>query len=236
MKRCSNPNCDSAFLYGEDKVVCPFCHEELVCNINNIPVHLHPADRIPRIELIRNQAEQFISENYGIMECHGRIVEIDHQELFNSKWLKLVNTILRGEPYQFAHQTIEYTIRVESFTDEYPAEVLDFCLYGNYLGRMQVGDEVEIKAKNLKHRRVVESIYNLTTNSAIKPGFQISAIIVRIVMMVITLMLMVLMFGIVWMVKSEMIVVLLTSVITAFIPIVIMIWMFWEIIKGVFRR
>ena len=236
MKRCSNPNCDSAFLYGEDKVVCPFCHEELVSNINNIPVYLHPADRIPRIELIRNQAEQFISEHYGIMECHGRIVEIDHQELFNSKWLKLVNTILRGEPYQFAHQTIEYTIRVESLTDEYPAEVLDFCLYGNYLGRMQVGDEVEIKAKNLKHRRVVESIYNLTTNSAIKPGFQISAIIVRIVMMVITLMLMVLMFGIVWMVKSGMIVVLLTSVITAFIPIVIMIWMFWEIIKGVFRR
>lgn len=38
---------------------------------------------------------------------------------------------------------------------------------------MQVGDEVQIKAKNLKHRRVVKSIYNRTTDTTVKPGFQI---------------------------------------------------------------
>ena len=160
MKRCSNPNCDSAFLYGEDKEVCPFCHSELVHNLDNAVIHLQPADRIPGLEPVRNQAAQFIHENLSTMECHGRIVEIDHQELFNSKRLKLINTIFRGEPYQFAHQTIEYTIRVESLSDDYPPEVRDFCLYGSYLGRMQVGDEVQIKAKNLKHRRIVKSIYN----------------------------------------------------------------------------
>lgn len=83
MKRCANPNCDFAFLYGDDKMVCPFCHSELVSNMEN--------------------AVQFIQEHLGTMECHGRIVEIDHQELFNSKRLKLINTIFRGEPYQFAH-------------------------------------------------------------------------------------------------------------------------------------
>ena len=236
MKRCSNPNCDSTFLYGEDKEVCTFCHSELVHNLDNAVIHLQPADRIPGLEPVRNQAVQFIHENLSTMECHGRIVEIDHQELFNSKRLKLINTIFRGEPYQFAHQTIEYTIRVESLSDDYPPEVRDFCLYGSYLGRMQVGDEVQIKAKNLKHRRIVKSIYNRTTDTIVKPGFQIPAILIRIPISILSILLIALMCSIVWMVESGAAAILLTGVLTALIPIIIMIWIFWEIIKGIFRR
>lgn len=236
MKKCSNPNCDSAFLYGEDKTVCPFCHSVLVHNIENTTVHLQPADRILVIEPVRDQAVQFIQEHFGTMECYGRIVEIDHQELFNSKRLKLINTIFRGEPYQFAHQTIEYTIRVESLTDNYPAEVRDFCMYGSYLGRIQVGDEVVIKAKNLKYRRMVKSIYNRTTDTVVKPGFQIPAILVRIPIAIFSLLLVAVMCSIVWMVESGAAAIVLIALLTALIPIVIMIWIFWEIIKGVFRR
>lgn len=237
MKRCSNPNCDSVFLYGEDKVVCPFCHSELVHNnMDNAAVHLQPADRIPGMEPMRNQEVQFIHEHLGTIECHGRIAEIDHQELFNSKRLKLINTIFRGEPYQFSYQTIEYTIRVESLTDEYPPEVRDFCLYGSYLGRMQVGDEVEIKAKNKKHHCVVKFIYNRTTDTNVKPGFQISALLIRISIAIIILILIALMCSIVWMVESGAAAVLLTAVLSALIPVVIMVWIFWKIIKGVFRR
>lgn len=236
MKRCSNPNCDSAFLYGEDKTVCPFCHSGLVHNIDNEALHLHPADRIPGLEPVRNQAVQFIYEHLGTMKCHGRIVEIDHQELFNSQRLKLINTIFRGEPYQFSHQTIEYTIRVESLTDNYPPEVKDFCMYGSYLGRVQVGDEVQIKAKNLKHRRVVKSVFNRTTDTIVKPGFQIPAILVRIPIAILSLILIALIYSIVWMVKSGAVAILLTTVLTALIPITIMVWIFREIIKGIFRR
>lgn len=60
---------------------------------------------------------------------------------------KLFNALVRGEPYQFAHQTLEYTVRVEPITDGVPSEVTDFCLYGNCLGRIQIGDEVRIRAK-----------------------------------------------------------------------------------------
>lgn len=236
MKRCSNPNCDSAFLYGDDKTVCPFCHSTLVHNIENAVVHLQPADRLPEMEPIQEQVVQFINERLGTIECHGRIVEIDHQELFNSKRLKLINTIFRGEPYQFAHQTIEYTIRVESLTDDYPAEVRDFCMYGSYLGRMQVGDEVRIRAKNLKHRRVVKAIYNQTTDTVVKPGFQIPAIFIRIPIVMLSLLLIGIMCSIVWMVESGAAAILLTALFTALVPVVVMIWIFWEIIKGVFRR
>lgn len=235
MKKCSNPNCNSAFLYGEDKTVCPFCHSVLIHNNEEAAVHLQPADRIPGLEPVRERTVPFIYERFGTMECHGRIVEIDHQEVFNSKRLKLINTVFRGEPYQFAHQTIEYTIRVEKLTDEFPAEVRDFCLYGNYLGRMQVGDEVVIKAKDLKHRRVVKSIYNRTTDTVIKPGFQLPAGFVRIPILILMMLIIAFMCSVVWMVESGAAAVLLTLVLSALTPIVVMIWLLWRIIKGIFR-
>lgn len=236
MKRCSNPNCDSAFLYGEDKTVCPFCHSELVRNVDNTAVHLQPADRIPGLEAVPEQAVQFIYEHFGRIQCCGRIIEIDHQELFNSKRLKLANTIFRGEPYQLAHQTIEYTIRVESLAGDYPPEVSDFCLYGSYLGRMQVGDEVQIKAKNLRNRRVVKSIYNRTTDTAVKPGFQIPAISVRIFIAVLFLLLIALMCSLAQMAESGAAAVLLSAVLAALLPAAIVIWILWKVIKGIFRR
>ena len=120
-------------------------------------------------------------------------------------------------------------------TDNYPAEVRDFCMYGSYLGRMQVGDEVVIKAKNLKHRRMVKSIYNRTTDTVVKPGFQIPAVLVRIPIAILSLLLIAVMCSIVWMVESGA-AIMLTALLTALVPIVIMFWIFWEIIKGVFRR
>ena len=42
--------------------------------------------------------------------------------------------------------------------------------------------------------------------------------------------------SIVWMVESGAAAILLTAVLTALIPIILMIWIFWEIIKGIFRR
>jgi hypothetical protein len=101
---------------------------------------------------------------------------------------------------------------------------------------MQIGDEVVIKARNLKHRRMVKSIYNRTTDTVVKPGFQIPAVLVRIPIAILSLLLIAVMCSIVWMVESGAAAIVLTALLTALIPIVIMIWIFWEIIKGVFRR
>lgn len=32
MKICSNPNCESSFLFGDNKTTCPFCHAPLIDN------------------------------------------------------------------------------------------------------------------------------------------------------------------------------------------------------------
>ena len=142
MKICSNPNCESSFLFGDNKTTCPFCHAPLIDN-NGAAITqqlITPVDVVFDSE--PEEDRPFISCSLGSVECTGRIIEIEHQALFYSKIHKLFNTIIRGEPFQLAHQSVEYTIRVEPIVDGIPTEVTDFCLYGNYLGRLQVGDEV----------------------------------------------------------------------------------------------
>ncbi len=179
MKKCSNPNCESSFLFGNDKTVCPFCHSRLEDSSETVGgryiSNIDREDFFPE----QNQTDEFISRHFGKIKCHGRIAEIEHQELFYSVRHKVCNTIFRGEPYQFAHQTLEYTIRLENITDGFSSEVTDFCLYGSYLGRLQVGDEVVIKGRDLGDKKIAETIYNQTISSRVRPGLQISASVFR---------------------------------------------------------
>jgi hypothetical protein len=175
----------------------------------------------------------FISRNIRGMECHGRIVEIDHHEVFNSKGHKIINALIRNEPYQFAHQTVEYTIRVENISDEYPTGITDFCMYGSYLGRLQIGDEVIVRAKDRGDRRVVKSIYNQTTSSVVKPGIQIPAGVIRGIAVAIVLALITFIYEIVWFVKSGAAAAFITAVVVSLMPIIIICIGIWLAIKSI---
>ena len=187
MKHCPNPGCDSSFLYGSNKNVCPFCHtvlSESITNINNLRAHIvspsnvYMADNNDR-DYGTEHIESFSTPIRGGVRYHGRITEVEHHEVFNSKWHKLFNSLFRGEPYQFAHQTSEYTVRLESITEGYPNDITDVCMYGNYLGRIHVGDEVTVNARNYRNRRVVNSMYNHTTGTEVRPGLQLPAVLIR---------------------------------------------------------
>lgn len=237
MKRCPNPNCDPLFLYGDDKTTCPFCHSRLIDSAGapaEPGIDIQTPDRVViQDERLRAEDRQieFIHEHHGTIECHGRVSEIDHHELFSNRWHKLLNALLRGEPYQFTHQVVEYMIRVENHADGIPTDVMDFCLYGSYLGRLQVGDSVVIHAKNLNDRRVVKSIFNETTNSVVKPGLQIPAAVIRGVILTVMVMLVVLMCSIVWVLESDA-----TEIKAFIIWVIVMITALWLIIRSVFPR
>lgn len=241
MKKCSNPNCASNFLYGNDKTECPFCHGRLESNISSNSVsaqNILTPDQILVGEISEPNGEQtvFSRRILSVIECHGRIVEIDHHEVFNSKLHKILNAIIRNEPYQFAQQTAEYTIRVENITDEYPSEITDFCMYGNYLGRLQVGDEVIVKARDYRDRRVVKTIFNQTTSSVVKPGFQIPAWLIKIITFVCILAIVALMCEVVWFVKSGAAAAGLVMIISALMPIVIIIFGMWIMIRAILPK
>lgn len=238
MKRCPNANCESDFLFGNDKISCPFCHSALVdISATNQPRQtVLTADQLD-IEMPRaERTVPFSSIHLGNMICRGRIVEIDRQELFVGKFHKLVNSLFRGEPYQLAHQTIEYTIRVENISDGIADEITDFCLYGNYLGRLQVGDEVDIRAKCRGSRRILTSMYNRTTSSAVKPGFQIPAWTIRIGISALVLAVWALIAGIVGLFTSGAIAAGFWTIINELMPLLIIVAGLWFMFRSIFPK
>ena len=223
MKRCSNPNCESEFLFSDNKNTCPFCHSMLITNnaVDSTRQILF-ADRIDYgVNEFNGETREFLKFHLGSMECHGRIVEIEHHEIFNSKWHKIINAIFRDEPYQLAHQTIEYTIRVESISNDIAVEVTDFCMYGSYLGRLQVGDEVRIYAKDKGNHRIVRKIFNETIGSEVRPGFQIPSVLLKFTFVIVLLTVMFMVLGLFWLVKSGVLISAIKSIITAFLPLII---------------
>lgn len=238
MKRCPNPNCESSFLYGDENTACPFCHSELTENraVGAPLPEITPADRIRIEEPRQNEAAEFIHRHFGSVECRGRIVEIDHHELYSSGRHKLFHSIFRGEPYQFSNQTIEYTIRVENITDGIPTEVTDFCLYGSYLGRLQAGDQVVVRARDLSGRRVVQSLYNETTSSKVRPGLQLPAWLIRGGLLTAVLAVTAFICELVWLFESGAAAAGLAALMEAVMPIAILCVGIWWMIRSVFPK
>ena len=136
MKRCPNPDCRSGVLLRRHQDPLPLLPQRSgagygTCRLSpGEPAAFAPCQ--PAAGTGRNQCS--CSTAGGGITCTGRVLELDHQAVFYSRAHKLFNALVRGEPYQFAHQTLEYTVRVEPITDRVPSEVTDFCLYGNCRG------------------------------------------------------------------------------------------------------
>lgn len=233
MKKCVNPACLADFTFDDSMTSCPFCHSRLEsCGGTDAPPLVPPLDYgISQPEPAEEKT--FIQRHLGRMECHGRVSEIDRQEVFFGSTLKLFNTLFRGEPYQLAHQTIEYTIRVEPITDGVPTEVTDFCLYGSYLGRLQVGDEVIIQARDCGDRRVATHIYNQTTGSVVRPGFQISAGLIRGLAVFLALLLVFLVWGAVELIRSGALLALVLGLVSALMPLLICLAGLWIMVGSI---
>lgn len=243
MKYCTNPACDPTFLYGESRSVCPFCHTRLA---NTSSGQTRPATVIRTAENIAMEMDEDIHREERLFEFakttwkgvryHGRIAEIERHEVFNSKWHKFFNAIFRGEPFQLAHQTSEYTIRIESIQEDYPTEVADVCLYGNYLGRMHVGDEVEVDAKDLGNRRIGRSVYNHTTCSVVRPGLQIPAGVIRILVFFIAFTAISLVVELFNLIRSGAILQGIVAIVSLILPFLIAGGILWYLIRALFRR
>lgn len=238
MKRCSNALCESDFLFGNDKVSCPFCHSALIDinSDNQTRQAILTADQLELNMQATAHTTPFYTERFGYMTCRGRIVEIDRQELFVGKFHKLVNSLFRSEPYQLAHQTIEYTIRVENISDGMSDEITDFCLYGNYLGRLQIGDEVDIRARCQGKRRVLTALYNRTTSSEVRPGFQIPAWVIRISIVFLVLAAYALISGIIGLCTSGMIATGFWAIVNEMMPLLIIIGGLRLMLRSVFTK
>ena len=104
------------------------------------------------------------------------------------------------------------------------------------MGRLQVGDEVIVKARNLRDRRVIKSIYNQTTSSSVRPGLQIPAAFFRGIIGLITLVMVALVCQLVGLFQAGVIFAGLTAVIVAIMPSVIIIAGIWFMFRSIFPK
>lgn len=186
MKVCTNVHCRTDFIFGNNKTVCPFCGSRLtenVANNGNEVAHFNQGinfgNEIMNIPVAEPAQQEFIVHNGRRITCRGEILEIEHHEIFCSKFHKWINAVFRGEPYQFAHQTMEYVVRVQRIADGYTGEITDFHLFGNYMGKFQVGDEVEFTAKSCGGRNIVKKAINHSIGQTISGGILLPAGFIR---------------------------------------------------------
>ena len=180
-------------------------------------------------------SERFIEDiNMFSYVCHGRVLEADHHELFYSKIHKIINSLVRGEPYQFAHQSVEYRIRVGNLSLGRSTEYKDYSLFGNYLGMIKPGDELKLRIR--KGNESVSAIYNCTTERELRPSPQLSAAAVRMISLLVIALIAGAIAGIGYLISSGILVNMFWRVVWLLVELGIVLWIFDMLLFRFFRK
>lgn len=190
MKQCKNPYCECEQTFSDAVKLCPFCGSELSPAGDEKQPQLHTAEELPVLSAADSAPPLVTDGVWGRKVLRGRLAEIDHNSLFYSTFHKWCSAVFFGEPWQFAHQSQTYTLRIEEITrDGVPGRVLDVCAYGcDYMGRLCIGDELEIHCTGGKNRRIAKKILDKTTGSVVRPGLQLPALFVRVFSLILALL------------------------------------------------
>lgn len=180
MKWCTN--CNAAF---EDEYYrCPACGSRLE-SIDGEPFEEPGPTIYPDPELIQrrsnNNQPQFLETVGSRVIVNGEIADLTTQQLYQSKFTKMVRAIFSGEPYQLSHTSFITVVRVEEHVNRgFPEQALDFTLFGSMQSLLSPGDDVRVTAKRTGHRYIAKQIYNHTTNSQVRVSPNISATVIRV--------------------------------------------------------
>lgn len=189
MKKCKNPYCECEQTFPDTVQLCPFCGSALSPEGEDESPQLHTAEELPTMPASATAQPLVTAGAFGRKLLRGRLVEMDHNSLFHSSFHKWCNAVFAGEPWQLAHQSQAYTLRLEEITqDGIPGRVTDVCAFGEYLGRLSIGDELEIHCKGGKDRRIAKKILDKTTGSVVRPGLQVPALFVRVFSLILALL------------------------------------------------
>ena len=187
MKEC--PHCNDLAIYDDSIEKCPLCGTRLVdFHYSSEPHHNNSQDQAP---VFQTDPVSHVRERYEAMPqferrtgrqyvFRGLITEIHPQSRLHNRPKKLVNSIFRGEPYQFGNTSQGTIFRVEQLHNAgFAYEKRDCIFYGDVEGRFNYGDDVTVTTKRVGDRYIVKSMMLNETNTPVRPGFQIPAGLVR---------------------------------------------------------
>lgn len=236
MKKCTD--CD---LFFEDSIdLCPSCGDRLTAANRSYDSGVRVPERHARPERLRAAPVQLATPEFerrsgGRFMIRGAVAESNTQQFYQSKLAKTIGAVFSGEPYQFSHTSFLTTFRVEEIVQRgFPERAHDVSLYGNMRNLLAQGDEIEIEAR-IKHGQLTaKRIFNHSTNSPVRMQLQVPASVLRIFWLLI--MMSIAWVG--WVIASADYAAIGKSIETLLlnlIPLFILIWLGWKILKLLFR-
>ena len=251
MKQC--PNCKGLELYDDAETNCPYCGTGLVRyeRQNGRTVgdtryaNDEPVTPRSRREGRTRAADtpEFVQQAGRKYSYRGRVVSISPTSRFMSRFEKWFNAVFRGLPYQIGNPVYETNIRIEEIKwSRIPEQAQNLAFYGDP-GELDVGDDVSVTAVRKNNRYVVKNITINDVNGSVRMRGLVPAALIRAITLCAVLLIVVLTAGIVsffstggfWTLLGAIasgIVLILSKIIAALAPIIILVIVFWLLIKG----
>ena len=250
MKKCIH--CNDFAIYDDAIENCPLCGTQLVDYYNSN--ERNNTTRYEESPVINTTPVSRVREEYETTPpfertsgkrhvFRGIITEIHPQSRLHSRPKKLVNSIFRGEPYQFGNTSQETIFRVEQLHNAgFAYEKRDCIFYGDVEGRFNFGDDVTVTTKRVGDRYIVTNMMLNETNTPVRSGVQIPAGVIRVGFILAAIIVVLLIVGLVMFFAGgglSQIFSLIISIILKFLPFILLgagvLYLIRVIIRGRFR-
>ena len=247
MKQC--PQCKGLELYDDTIMRCPYCEAELVPYVRkSIPKTesvqtVEPSQRVqtPVREQSTPPFEIRVNSQY---QFRGIVVSVTPSSRFMSNRLKLLDSLIRGRPFQFGNPVYETIIRIEEITDSHIPDQTRVLTYYGELREVNIGDDISVESVQRNGRNIVRRItIHDADNMLVTPQNQIPGWIMRIILVsaiVICCSVVIDLFSFVFTGKFgilltgifELLLQLLSGLISALAPVAILCFIAWLILHG----
>lgn len=192
MKQC--PRCLGLELYDNEETTCPHCGATLVQYVrasnrarSGSTAHatsdaVQPPNRTN--EHRQATAPTFESRNGNTTSYRGVVVSLSPTSRFMSRFVKWLNAVFKGQPYQLGNPVHETVIRIENITHErIPDRMRSLVFYGQ-TGEVDIGDDVTMTVIEQGGRLVVKKLHINDTGADVRADGQISANVIRLLTLI----------------------------------------------------
>lgn len=196
MKHCNNCNTDIDNGFN----LCPYCGQELDRQRSTQSSSTHSWQPDPDAQpgpsaTATGSGILFEETGRNSVTINGMVVESSTQQYYQSKFTKIIQSFMHGEPYQLSHTTFVTVFRVQEHVSRgFAEQARDITVYGNIQNVLSAGDDVTVIAKTVGNHYVTRSIYNhsidspVTSQSSLIPAWLIRVIVILLLSIFVSLL------------------------------------------------
>lgn len=201
--------------------------------------------RAPRTEQRQeHMPPRFMQSNGRRARFHGIVSDMDTRTTYPTRFRKITNTVLHGEPYQFGNTARETILRLDEIQDgRLSTERRDLTIFGDPSGMIAIGDDITATAVRHGDRYIIKSLYSNETRSSISMRGQLPGILYTTMIFAVMLLVISIIYGIITFITSgglvsmfDAILAAVMSLIISFLPYIVLFFLVIFIIRKLLGR